>query len=72
MGGPGIVISREVLRRIGPNIQYCLKHLYSTHEDVEVGRCIGKFARVTCAWSYEVGSSKFGPINQSSNQSPFQ
>ncbi|OQV14696.1 Chondroitin sulfate synthase 1 [Hypsibius exemplaris] len=54
MGGPGIIISREVLRRMAPNIQYCLKHLYSTHEDVEVGRCIRKFAGVPCAWSYEM------------------
>ncbi|GAV07635.1 hypothetical protein RvY_17450 [Ramazzottius varieornatus] len=54
MGGPGIIISREVLRRMAPHMKYCLKHLLSTHEDVEVGRCIGKFAGVPCAWSYEM------------------
>lgn len=54
MGGPGIVLSRETLRLMGPNVQYCLKNLMSTHEDVELGRCIRKFAGISCAWSYEV------------------
>lgn len=32
----------------------CLKNLYSTHEDVEVGRCVQKFAGIPCTWNYEV------------------
>lgn len=54
MGGPGIVMSRETLRKVVPHISYCLKNLYSTHEDVEIGRCVRKFANVSCTWSYEV------------------
>ncbi|XP_035691293.1 chondroitin sulfate synthase 1-like [Branchiostoma floridae] len=53
MGGPGMIMSRETLRRVVPNISWCLKNLYSAHEDVEVGRCIGRFAQVSCTWSYE-------------------
>ena len=54
MGGPGIVMSRETLRLVVPHIGYCLKNLYSTHEDVEIGRCVRKFANISCTWSYEV------------------
>lgn len=54
MGGPGIVMSRETLRLIVPHISYCLKNLYSTHEDVEIGRCVKKFANISCTWSYEM------------------
>ena len=54
MGGPGIVISSATLRLLAPHIQYCLKHLESTHEDVEIGRCIQRFVKVSCTWSYEM------------------
>ncbi|XP_075209798.1 chondroitin sulfate synthase [Lycorma delicatula] len=54
MGGPGVILSRETLSRVVPHIKYCLKNLYTTHEDVELGRCVRKFARVSCTWSYEM------------------
>lgn len=54
MGGPGIILSRETLKRIVPHIDDCLQHLYSTHEDVELGRCVKKFAGVSCTWAYEM------------------
>lgn len=75
MGGPGVIFSRETLRRgefhidklinritlhwffplsVAPHIPTCLKNLYSTHEDVEVGRCVQKFAGIPCTWNYEV------------------
>ena len=47
-------MSRETLKRVVPHISYCLKNLYSTHEDVEIGRCIRKFANISCTWSYEM------------------
>ncbi|XP_029163969.1 chondroitin sulfate synthase 1-like isoform X2 [Nylanderia fulva] len=53
MGGPGVVLSRETLGRIVPHIKYCLRHLYTTHEDVELGRCVKKYAGIPCTWSYE-------------------
>lgn len=57
MGGPGVILSRETLRRIAPHIKSCLENLYTTHEDVELGRCVRKFAGVQCTWSYEVSKN---------------
>ena len=57
MGGPGIIFSRETLRRMVPHISFCLKNLYTTHEDVEIGRCVRKFAGVPCTWAFEVSLS---------------
>lgn len=56
MGGPGMIMSKDTLRLVIPHIRYCLKNLYSTHEDVEVGRCIRKFVGIPCTWSYEMQS----------------
>lgn len=47
-------MSQETLKRVAPHIPTCLKNLYSTHEDVEVGRCVQKFAGIPCTWNYEV------------------
>ncbi|XP_024117568.1 chondroitin sulfate synthase 1 [Oryzias melastigma] len=54
MGGPGVIMSREVLKRMVPHIRECLQEMYTTHEDVEVGRCVRRFAGVQCVWSYEM------------------
>ncbi|XP_059383544.1 chondroitin sulfate synthase 1-like [Carassius carassius] len=54
MGGPGVIMSRGVLRRMVPHIRQCLQEMYTTHEDVEVGRCVRRFAGVQCVWSYEM------------------
>ncbi|XP_054667206.1 chondroitin sulfate synthase 3-like [Grus americana] len=53
MGGPGMIFSREVLRRMVPHIGECLGEMYTTHEDVEVGRCVRRFGGTQCVWSYE-------------------
>ncbi|XP_069811936.1 chondroitin sulfate synthase 3-like, partial [Dendropsophus ebraccatus] len=53
MGGPGMIFSREVLRRMVPHIGECLREMYTTHEDVEVGRCVRRFGGTQCVWSYE-------------------
>uniref|UniRef100_H2Z1X9 Hexosyltransferase n=1 Tax=Ciona savignyi TaxID=51511 RepID=H2Z1X9_CIOSA len=60
MGGPGMIFSREVLRRVGPHIRECVHQLYSWHEDVEISRCVRRFAGVNCAWSYQVGLGRHG------------
>lgn len=57
MGGPGMIFSREVLRRMVPHIGECLREMYTTHEDVEVGRCVRRFGGTQCVWSYEVRQS---------------
>ena len=54
MGGPGMIFSRRTLQLIAPHISYCLQNLYTTHEDVEVGRCVQRFAGVSCTWAFEV------------------
>ncbi|KAM4614983.1 chondroitin sulfate synthase 3-like [Polymixia lowei] len=54
MGGPGMIFSRELLRRMVPHIGSCLGEMYTTHEDVEVGRCVRRFGGTQCVWSYEM------------------
>ncbi|KAM4809174.1 chondroitin sulfate synthase 3 [Rhinophrynus dorsalis] len=54
MGGPGMIFSREVLRKMVPHIGECLREMYTTHEDVEVGRCVRRFGGTQCVWSYEM------------------
>ncbi|KAJ8393152.1 hypothetical protein AAFF_G00068350 [Aldrovandia affinis] len=54
MGGPGVVLSREALRRVGPHLGQCLREMHTAHEDVELGRCVRRFAGVQCVWSYEM------------------
>ncbi|XP_069767552.1 chondroitin sulfate synthase 1 [Narcine bancroftii] len=54
MGGPGVVLSRELLRRLLPHIGQCLREMHTTHEDLELGRCVRRFAGAQCAWSYEM------------------
>ena len=54
MGGPGVIMSKVTLAKIGPHIKDCLQNLYSLHEDVEISRCVRNFAGLSCTWSYEV------------------
>jgi chondroitin sulfate synthase len=54
MGGPGVIMSRSVLKKLAPHLEHCLNNMVSTHEDVELGRCVRKHVGVTCTWSFEV------------------
>ena len=54
MGGTGIALSHETLRKVAPHLKYCVNNLYTTHEDVEIGRCVKHFAGVSCTWAFEV------------------
>ncbi|ETN78808.1 chondroitin N-acetylgalactosaminyltransferase [Necator americanus] len=54
MGGPGVVMSKETLRLLSPHLESCLQHLLTTHEDVELGRCIRRHVGVACTWNYEM------------------
>ncbi|GMR53707.1 hypothetical protein PMAYCL1PPCAC_23902 [Pristionchus mayeri] len=54
MGGPGVVMSRETMRKVSTHLQHCLEHLLTGHEDVELGRCIRKHVGVACTWNYEM------------------
>lgn len=52
MGGPGIILSREALRLLGPHLEKCLLELMTTHEDVELGRCVRKYVGIACTWYF--------------------
>ena len=54
LGGPGIMMTSSVLRKVGPNIVVCLNQTASYHEDVEIGRCLRQFGGVMCPWGFEV------------------
>lgn len=55
MGGPGVILSRSLLIKLGPHLEECLTNVVvSWNEDLEVGRCIMRRLGVQCTWSYEV------------------
>lgn len=55
MGGTGVILSRGALKKVGPHLNECYQNmLQSEHEDVEIGRCLKRFANVSCTQSYEV------------------
>ena len=56
MGGPGVVFSRALFRKLGPEIDDCLNNVvFSDYdEDVELGRCISYKLQIQCTWSYQV------------------
>ena len=56
LGGPGVIMSRSVLKKIAPNLDSCLQETVSDHEDVELGRCIRKYAGLSCLRAREVST----------------
>ncbi|XP_061164953.1 chondroitin sulfate synthase 1-like [Saccostrea echinata] len=54
MGGPGVVFSHMTLRMFAPHVGECLQNLLTTHEDVEVGRCVRDHTGVSCTWAFEM------------------
>ena len=55
MGGPGVIMSRSLLIKLGPHLEECLTNVVvSWNEDLEVGRCIMRRLGVQCTWNYEV------------------
>ena len=56
MGGPGVVFSRSVLKKIAPHIKHCLLKAPKSHmhEDTELGRCIQRYVGISCTWAYQV------------------
>ena len=59
MGGTGMLISHAALAMMVPHTSHCLQNLYTSHEDVEIGRCITKFAGVSCTWAFEVSTKPY-------------
>uniref|UniRef100_H2Y4K7 Hexosyltransferase n=1 Tax=Ciona savignyi TaxID=51511 RepID=H2Y4K7_CIOSA len=64
MGGPGMIFSRSLLRELGPHLGECLRHLYTSHEDIEVGRCVQRYTGVKCTTSWETKKIFFQNYNK--------
>lgn len=54
MGGLGMIFSRGLLIQLRPHIKYCIQHLYSPHEDIEIGRCVWKHTKVVFPVAWEL------------------
>ncbi|CAD5123439.1 DgyrCDS11788 [Dimorphilus gyrociliatus] len=54
MGGPGMFLSRATLKAMCPYVDNCINNVVSTHEDVEVGRCITQLTGAQCSSNYEM------------------
>lgn len=54
MGGPGVLFSGKLLTKLVHHLDYCLMHVVSYNEDVEVGRCISRQLGIQCTWAYDV------------------
>lgn len=58
LGGPGVVMSQSVLRKVAPYLSTCLNETVSLHEDVELSRCVRRYVGVICPWAQEVSFTK--------------
>jgi len=54
MGGPGVALSWKTLSLMRDNIPSCLNNLVTSHEDVEVGRCVAFATGKACTWAYDM------------------
>ena len=54
MGGPGMIMSQPLLQLLVSKIDHCLANLLSSHEDVEVGRCVTLATGQSCTWATEM------------------
>jgi len=54
MGGPGVVLSTATLSLMRDKIPSCLSNLITSHEDVEVGRCVAQATGGVCTWAYDM------------------
>ena len=56
IGGPGMILSRSVLRKVGPHLEHCFQTGSKSlmHEAIALDQCIQQYAGVSCTRSYEV------------------
>lgn len=64
MGGPGVIFSKAVLKKVAPYLDHCMSAVdqYNEehpanpwyNEDVELGRCVSRSINVQCSTSAEV------------------
>ncbi|KAL8565432.1 hypothetical protein ACOMHN_049409 [Nucella lapillus] len=48
MGGPGVVFSSLSLRHLVPHLPHCHVTAVTTHEDIELGRCVQRHLNISC------------------------
>ena len=48
MGGPGMVMSNGLLKKLDQKLLKCLTKLQTTHEDIELWRCIRSTTGASC------------------------
>ncbi|XP_039250786.2 chondroitin sulfate synthase 1-like [Styela clava] len=53
MGGLGMIFSRGLLIQLRPHLKHCIQHLYSPHEDIEIGRCVWKHTKAITPVAWE-------------------
>ena len=54
MGGPGMVFSWVTLASMRPLVLDCYNSMLTSHEDVEVGRCVTRATGRVCSWAYDM------------------
>lgn len=54
---PSIYLSLPL--RLRPHLGKCLGTMRTTHEDVEIGRCMREKVGISCTWAYEVRATYF-------------
>ena len=54
MGGPGMVFSWVTLGSMRSHVNDCYNSMLTSHEDVEVGRCVTKSTGKVCTWAYDM------------------
>ena len=40
-----MIFSRGLLRLLRSQLSYCVRHMFSPHEDIEIGRCVWKYVK---------------------------
>ncbi|CAF0791721.1 unnamed protein product [Adineta ricciae] len=54
MGGSGIILSQQILVQLAPWLDHCYnREILTTHEDVELGRCILNHLHISCTNAYD-------------------
>ena len=54
MGGPGMILSRALLQKLDDKLPKCLTRLRTSHEDVELTRCIRHITGKSCGNRYSL------------------
>lgn len=59
IGGVGVLFSGTALRKLVGHLNGCMKHVTTSHEDTELGRCVQNHLGVNCTTAYEVSDWQY-------------